>query len=131
MRNSLDRFRHIDILRWAFLAAMPAVLAAMPSPLVAGEASRNLAVNPDFARTYAGRRSPEPYPKNMPGLDKDAAMPYAWTVQPNRSSGGGGDTIGAISPASVDGRAALRVTNLLLVMVDQPDIFRRRDGILW
>ena len=109
MRNSLNGFHHVNLFRRALLAVMPAIIAAMPWPLNAQEASRNLVVNPDFARTYAARRSPEPYVKNMPGLDKDAALPYAWTLQPNRSSNAGGETIGAVSPVRADGGSALRV----------------------
>ena len=102
-RNLPNRFGHVVLIRLAFLAVMPAIIAAMSLPLAAQEASRNLLVNPDFARTYAARRSPEPYVRNMPGLDKNAAMPYAWTIQPNRWSGAGSETIGVISPAQVDG----------------------------
>ncbi len=57
---------------------LPAASAARAS-----EASvRNLLVNPEFARTYTARPSPDNFPRNMPALNKDAAMPAAWTVQP-------------------------------------------------
>ena len=106
MGNASNRFYRVDLFGWAFLAVMPAVIVAAPAPLAAGEASRNLVVNPDFARTYAARRSPEPYPKNMPGLDKDAAMPCAWTVQPNRGAGGGGRRSEQFRRRQVEGQSA-------------------------
>ena len=108
-RNMPNRFNHVALIRLALLAVMPAIIAAMSLPLAAQEARRNLLVNPDFARTYAARRSPEPHARDMPGLDKNAAMPYAWAIQPNRWTGAGSETIGAISPVQVDGGPALHV----------------------
>ena len=108
-RNMPNRFNHVALIRLALLAVMPAIIATMSLPLAAQEARRNLLVNPDFARTYAARRSPEPHARDMPGLDKNAAMPYAWTIQPGGGPSAGAETIGIISPVQVDGGPALHV----------------------
>ena len=105
---SASRMSHqVALSRLAFFVAVSSIIVFASLPLAAQETRRNLLVNFDFARTYAARRSPQPYLRNMPGLDKNAAMPYAWAVQP----GGGptAETIGAISPVQVDGGAALHV----------------------
>ena len=109
MRNVLNRFNRVVLVRLALLAVVIGIIAGASSPLAAEESSRNLVVNADFARTYAARRSPEPYVRNMPGLDKDSAMPYAWTVEPNRWPVAGTDAIGEVSTVRVDGGSALRV----------------------
>ena len=109
MQNALKRFNHVVPACVVFLAAMWAIIVGLSLPLAAEESSRNLVVNADFARTFAARRSPEPYIRNMPGLDKDSAMPCAWTVQPNRWPAAGTDAIGAVLPVQVDGGSALHV----------------------
>ena len=109
MRNALNQTDRVALIRWTLIAVMLAAVAGASMPLAAEQASRNLVVNADFARTYAAHRSPEPWTRNMPGLDKDAAMPYAWTVQPSRWTSTGPDTIGTVSPVRADSGAALRV----------------------
>ena len=109
MQNLLNRFARLPMIRLALLAVIAAIIAGMSLPATAEESSRNLMVNADFARTFAARRSPEPYIRNMPGLDKDSAMPCAWTVQPNRWPNAGTEPIGAVLPVQVDGGPALHV----------------------
>jgi hypothetical protein len=109
MPSLSSRLNSATLIGLSLLVVIPPVIAGMSLPLAAAEAARNLVVNSDFARTYAGRRSPEPYVRNMPGLDKDSAMPCAWTIQPNRWPKTGTDQIGMVSPLRVDGGSALRV----------------------